>query len=196
MGAKVNIDDGFVVSWDAPVVPSVSLAGIPLKTSAQRLREVLLRSAVDDGLSVFQFDRGPRLRLESYSLDEYGNGGYAFFLLDREIINKSKALIPALSIMIREYKVYALKIYDFSFPGERCREYIYRGKLPQAIGLGDRVAVLSQFTKLEFDEAEGWFYTDVDYGGLEVTGLGVPLEDYPDQKINALCVISKSPCCD
>jgi hypothetical protein len=61
--------------------------------------------------------------------------------------------------------------------------------LPEGIGLGGLVSDLLSFTALEFDEAEEWFYTDEDYGGLEVTGWGVFLEDHPNQVITALCVI-------
>lgn len=55
--------------------------------------------------------------------------------------------------------------------------------------MGSLVSDLLPFTSLEFDSAEEWFYTDQDYGGLEVTGWGVPLEDHPDQIVTALCVI-------
>ncbi len=50
---------------------------------------------------------------------------------------------------------------------------------------------LLPYTRLQYDEAEECFYTDENYGGLEVTGYG-DLEDHPDQEIMALTVISKS----
>lgn len=68
----------------------------------------------------------------------------------------------------------------------------YQGKLPEGIGLGDYVKDILPYTALEFDSAEEWFFADSSYGGLEVTGLGadIDLNDEPDQKISALCVIS------
>lgn len=69
----------------------------------------------------------------------------------------------------------------------------YQGKLCGDIGLGDPVDDLLKYTELEFDNAEEWFYTDKEYGGLEVTGYGSDLNDEPGQMIMALTVIEESP---
>ncbi|EPN29783.1 hypothetical protein A244_39803, partial [Pseudomonas syringae pv. actinidiae ICMP 18807] len=56
-------------------------------------------------------------------------------------------------------------------------------------GLGSLVSELLPYTRLELDETEEFFYTDDNYGAVEITGLGVPLEDIPDQHITAICII-------
>ena len=170
-------------------MPSVSLAGIPLHVDADVLKCVLLGYLVDENNSLYQFDDSSVLRLKLYSLDEGGDGGYSFFLSDVSVINGLNKFTPALSVIIKSSKVCAVKVYDFSFSGEQAQNFIYKGALPEGIGLGGLVSDLLPFTTLEFDEAEEWFCTDEDYGGLEVTGWGVPLEDHPNQVITALCVI-------
>ncbi|MHC5192160.1 hypothetical protein ACYSUW_00165 [Pseudomonas frederiksbergensis] len=185
----MTLSKEFSMSWVAPIVPSVSLAGIPLHVDADVLKCVLLGCLVDEGNSLYQFDGSPVLRLKFYSLDEGGNGGYSFALADVSVVNDLNKFIPALSVVIKSGEVCAVKVYDFSFSGEQAQSLIYKGTLPEGIGLGGLVSDLLSFTALEFDEAEEWFYTDEDYGGLEVTGWGVFLEDHPNQVITALCVI-------
>ena len=60
--------------------------------------------------------------------------------------------------------MYAVKVYDFSFPGEPAHRFVYKGLLSGGIGLGSLVSDILPFTSLEFDEAEEWFYTGRDYG--------------------------------
>jgi hypothetical protein len=186
----MTLSNYFSVSWAAPIVPSISLAGIPLGVSAEDLGRVLLKYIVDANNQLYKFENAPSLRLKTHGLDGLGNGGYSFSLFDDAVINELLKGTPALSIMIREGKVHAIKVYDFSFSGDLAQELVYKGVLPAGIGLGSLVSDLLPFTSLDFDSAEEWFYTDQDYGGLEVTGWGVPLEDHPDQIITALCVIS------
>jgi hypothetical protein len=180
----------FSISWLAPIVPSVSLAGIPLGVSAEVLERVLLKYLVDESSLIYKFEDSPELLLRTHGLDEFGNGGYSFSLVNDAVINRLLKGTPALSIMVRARQIYAVKVYDFSFPEEFARKFVYKGRLPAGIGLGSLVSDLLPFASLEFDCAEEWFYTDENYGGLEVTGWGVPLEDHPDQVVTALCVIS------
>lgn len=186
----MTLSNYFSISWTAPVVPSASLAGIPLGANAEVLARMLLNYLVDEINQLYKFENAPSLRLKTHGLDELGNGGYSFYLFDDSVINELLKGTPALSIMIRCGEVFAVKVYDFSFPGELSQKFVYKGVLPEGIGLGDLVSNLLPFTTLDFDSAEEWFYTDQDYGGLEVTGWGVPLEDHLDQVITALCVIS------
>jgi hypothetical protein len=181
----------FSVVWDAPIIPGVSLAGIPLHASAVDLEAVLSRYLVDKISLRYRFERGPDLCLRGCSLDESGNGGYVFSLFDDHIVSESKKGVPALSVLIRDGRVFALKVYDFSFPGDLASEFCYRGLLSGSIGLGSPVSDVLAFTRLEFDEAEEWFYAGHNYSGLEITGWGVPLEDHPRQLITAICVIEE-----
>ncbi len=185
----MTLSEEFSISWVAPIVPSVSLAGIPLHVDADVLKCVLLGYLIDESNSLYRFNDSPTLRLKFYSLDESGGGGYSFVLSDASVVNELNRFTPALSIVIKGGKVYAVKIYDFSFSGDQAQGLIYKGTLPEGIGLGGLVSDLLPFTTLDFDEGEEWFYTDEDYGGLEVAGGGASLEDHPNQAITALCVI-------
>lgn len=179
----------FSISWVAPIVPSVSLAGIPLDVSAEVLECVLLKYLVDASSLLYKFENSPDLLLRMHGLDELGNGGYSFSLFNDAIINGLLKGTPALSIMVRVGKVYAVKVYGFSFPREPAHRFVYKGLLSECMGLGSLVSDILPFTSLEFDEAEEWFYTGCDYGAVEVTGWGVPLEEQPNQLITAICVI-------
>lgn len=184
-----DVSKEFSISWVAPIVPSVSLAGIPLHVDADVLKYVLLGCLVDESNSLYRFNDSPVLRLKFYGLDKNGDGGYSFVLSDTSVVNELNKFTPALSIVIKNSKVRAVKVYDFSFSGDQAQGLIYKGTLPEGIGLGGLVSDLLPFATLEFDEAEEWFYTDEDYGGLEVTGWVASLEDHPNQVITALCVI-------
>lgn len=181
--------DLFAISWSAPIVPSVSLAGVPLHVDKGLLMTVLATYIIDEHCMLYQFDGSPVLRF-SADLDERGDGSLFFFLNDDHLIHKFNKGTPALSVRIKEGVVYAVKAYDFSFPGEPVRNFVYKGILPGGLGLGSLVSDLLKFTDLEFDEAEEWFYADARFGGVEITGCGVPLEDEPRQVVTAICVIS------
>ncbi|WNW12257.1 hypothetical protein RRX38_14260 [Pseudomonas sp. DTU_2021_1001937_2_SI_NGA_ILE_001] len=181
--------DSFSIAWDAPIIPGVSLAGIPLHASAFDLETVLSKYLIDKNSLRYRFEGGPDLFLSGHGLDERSNGGYSFSIFDDEIVSELKKGVPALSVLIRSGRVYAVKVYDFSFPGEPAHRFVYKGLLSECIGLGSPVSDILPFTSLEFDEAEEWFYTGQDYGALEVTGWGVPLEEQPNQLITAICVI-------
>ncbi|WP_339533054.1 hypothetical protein [Pseudomonas mucidolens] len=181
--------DSFSIVWDASIIPGVSLAGIPLHASAVDLEAVLSKYLTDKNSLRYRFEGAPDLCLSGYGLDERGNGGYSFSIFDDEIVSELKKGVPALSVLIRSGRVYAVKVYDFSFPGEPAHRFVYKGLLSECIGLGSLVSDILPFTSLEFDEAEEWFYTGRDYGALEVTGWGGPLEEQPNQLITAICVI-------
>lgn len=182
--------ENFSVTWDAPIVPGVSLAGIPLHASAIDLEAVFSRYLIDKSSLLYRFEGAPGLCLSWYGLDECGNGGYSFSIFDDEIVSEFRKGVPALSVLIRNGKVYAVKVYDFSFPGEPEHRFVYKGLLSGGIGLGSLVSDILPFTSLEFDEAEEWFNTGRDYGALEVTGWGGALEEQPNQLITAICVIT------
>ncbi|MBS7473697.1 hypothetical protein KID98_23190 [Pseudomonas syringae] len=179
--------DDFKISWKAAIIPCKSLAGIPIHASAELLKSVLGRYVVDEENLLYQFEDSPILRLKSY--DPASDGGYAFSLADDTVIDKLLKGKPALSISLRGNRVTFIKIYNFSFSGDAAENYIYKGTLPGNIGLGSLVSELLPYTRLELDETEEFFYTDAQYGEVEVTGLGVPLEDIPDQHITAICLI-------
>lgn len=178
----------FAISWGAPIVPSVSLAGVPLHAAKSLLMSVLATYVIDEDRMLYKFDGSPVLRLRR-GLDEGGDDLLCFSLNDDDLIHKFNKGIPALIVMIRDGKVFAVKAYDFSFPGEPVRDFVYKGVFQNGIGLGSLVSDILKFTDLEFDEAEEWFYADASFGGVEITGYGVPLEDEPEQVITAICVI-------
>lgn len=181
--------DRFSIAWDASIIPGVSLAGIPLHASVVDLDAVLSKYLTDENSLRYRFEGAPDLWLSGYGLDECGNGGYSFSIVEDEVVGELKKGVPALSVLVRAGRVCAVKVYDFSFPGEAAHGFVYKGLLSECVGLGSLVSDILSFTSLEFDEAEEWFYTDRDYGVLEITGWGVPLEEQPNQLITAICVI-------
>lgn len=180
--------NSFSISWAATIYPGVSLAGIPLGLTETELESRLAAYTVDDEKTLYRFEEGPVLKLTQYA---YGTGesGYVFDLYDNSIISLNKVGIPALSIQISCGKVCAIKVYDFSFPSEPASAFVYKGVLNSNIRLGSVVAGLTPFTSLEFDRAEAWFITDENFGVIEISGWGVPLEHEPQQLITAICVI-------
>jgi hypothetical protein len=87
--------------------------------------------------------------------------------------------------------VRAVKVWHFEKLKEgEVPKNIYRGKLPENIGLGDQVCDLLPYAKLVYDSAEELFYSDSEYGALEVTGYG-DLDEYPEQVIMAISIISE-----
>lgn len=186
------ISEVFFIDWHAPIVPAVSLAGIPLGVHFSELETVLDSYLVDEKNSLYRFVGSPVLKMHKSKLDPSGGGGMSFSVFDDSVVNKLKRGIPALSVLIRDEKIYAVKIYDFSFPGDLAEKLVYKGCLPGGIRLGSAVAEMLLLTELEFDEAEEWFYTDSDYGVIEVSGWGVPLSDESEQLVTAICVIPNS----
>lgn len=181
--------DSFFIDWYAPVVPGVSLAGIPLGVGLTELEAALASYLVEKKNSIYRFIGSPDLQMHRYELDRCGDCGLSFSIFDDALIDDLKKGIPAVSILIRAGRVCAIKAYDFSFSGDSAEKLVYKGFLPGGIRLGSPVSEILLLTKLEFDEAEEWFYTDPGYGVVELSGWGVPLSDEPGQLITAICVI-------
>jgi len=188
------------ISWRAPVLPSVSLAGIPLGINVSDLDCLLYRYLIDREIDLYKFDDAPvlKLRVTEYESETL----YLFRIYDVELTNwrlffsspeHAGVNTRALAIIVRNRIVHAVKVWNFELGNEGDKpKNVYAGKLPEGIGLDDPISSLLPYTSLQYDEAEEWFYTDESYGGLEVTGCG-NLDEYPDQVIRALTVIAKSP---
>ncbi|MCP6133951.1 hypothetical protein NL393_32755, partial [Klebsiella pneumoniae] len=91
---------------------------IPLRASAVDLEAVLSKYLTDKNSLRYRFEGAPDLCLSGYGLDERGNGGYSFSIFEDEIFGELKKGISALSVLVRSGRVCAIKVYDFSFPGE------------------------------------------------------------------------------
>lgn len=191
-----------VLSWSAPIVPSCSLAGISLGMHVSDLEKALSNYVCDESERLYGFVGSPVLRMER-KISPDGAGGYGFYVVDLELTNwrlyYSRSDHPgielrALHVLVDEWKVYAVKAWMFECLAEEDMPVnSYQGKLPEGLGLGNLVCELLPYTALEYDGAEEWFYTDKNYGGVEVGGCGSDLDDRPDQRITALTVIKKSP---
>ncbi|WP_038819783.1 hypothetical protein [Pseudomonas savastanoi] len=182
-------NSNFEISWNAPIVPCKSLAGIPLHINAELVECSLAKYVIDRNKHLYQFENSPILQSKKFELDSSGDGGYEFFLFDECVVDLNNRALPALSIVIKNKKVFVIKVYNFSFPGDSAEEFIYKGKLPGGLALGSKISELIPFTYLDFDEELEWFYTDRNYGEVEIGGWGVPLEEQPEQIINSICII-------
>lgn len=189
MDARMTVPSDFFISWAAPIIPSKSIAGIPINADMTLLDAVLAKYLINEEKLLYKFDQSPILRLSKNIVNESGSGSYSFTPVDEENINKLLQGIPALFIMIEEYKVFGIKICHFSFQGDPAEGMVYQGKLPGEIGLGSLLKDILPLASLEYDDEDEWYYTDEGNGNLEITGWGVPLEDRPEQIITALCVI-------
>lgn len=188
-----------VVSWVAPIVPSISLAGIELGMSAGELFSLLSMYVVEDKNDLYQFEMSPILRLVKSNSNE--DEIYLFNVYDKELTNwrlyfntpeHLGANPRALGIVVRDGKVHSVKAWHFEKLKEGDKpKNIYRGKLPVNIGLGDLVSDLLPYANLTYDDAEELFYSYGEYGALEVTGYG-DLEEYPDQVVMAISVNSET----
>lgn len=187
------------VSWVAPIVPSVSLAGIALGINIGDLDNLLESYSIDQVAGLYKFESSPILTLrKSKSVEDVI---YLFSVFDRELTNwrlyfnspdHAGANPRALGIVIRNGIVHAVKVWDF----EKVRDgdkpkHVYGGKLPEGIGLGDPIKDLLVYANLSYDDAEEVFYTDASYGGLEISGVGSH-DDFPEQSISCLAVIGVS----
>lgn len=196
MGEKVmEAVEDHVISWVAPIVPSVSMAGIRLGMNVDELTDLLSRYAVDVPNRLFRFEMSPILQLKRSESD--GDEVFLFSVYDRELTNwrlffdrpdHAGANPRALAVLVRGGEVYAVKAWHFEKlkNGDRPRN-IYAGKIVGHIGLGDYVADLLPYVNLTYDDAEEWLYADGEFEGVEITGWGT-LEEYPDQIIMAVSV--------
>ncbi|WP_157832240.1 hypothetical protein [Pseudomonas sp. 09C 129] len=192
----------FIISWSAPVVPSHSLAGIPLGAHVEDFERSLSKYVIDEVEGLYRFVGSPVLRMEK-RFDSSGDGGYGFYVVDLELTNwrlyydsKSHPGVEtrALHVLTSGWKIHAIKAWMFECLNLGDKPVnSYQGELSGGIGLGSYVRELLPYTGLEFDGAEEWFYTDKNYGGLEVSGCGGDLNDAPDQVIMSLAVIKESP---
>jgi len=190
-------NNSFDISWSAPVIPSVGLAGIVIGSCHLQFAQILSKYRISEAEDLYQFVGSPILRLEC--VETPMEITYLFSVADKNLTNwnlyagsPDHAAVDAraLAVLIRDSRVHAVKawLFEYAKPNDK-RTHVYAGKLPQGIGLGDRVADLLPYTALIYDDAEEWFYADESFGGLEITGYG-EMEDYPDQPIVALAVIA------
>lgn len=199
---SASAESDFSISWTAEIIPSQSIAGIPIGVSVENFDRVLGKYLVDESKGLYRFEGSPVLSSEKY-FDANGNGGYGFSVFDLELTrwrlyydrpDHAGVDSRAFHVLFRAGKVFAIKVWLFESlrVGENPSSS-YAGKLKEGIGLGDLVRDFLAYTELEYDSAEEWFYTDQNYGGLEVTGYSAgDLTDWPDQNIRVLTIIPNS----
>lgn len=192
-------EHNIIISWCAPIIPSNSIAGIPIGLEYECLKSILSKYIVDEQNELYRFDGSPTLKLEEFFIDDDGNGGYHFIVSDASLTNRDNLFelqdcfySRALHIGIRYHKVFFIKVWAFEVLNNDKSLYSYQGQTKENLGLYSKVKDFKGYSELEFDEAEEWFYTDQSYGGLEITGYGQSLDDFPQQKVMALAVIPES----
>lgn len=100
------------IEWDAPIVPGLSMAAIPLHAAYDDLDAVIAAYLIDADARLYRFEGGPDLHLERYGPDEHGNGGLLFSLPGGDRAGD----MAALSITIGGGVVRALKVYALGMP--------------------------------------------------------------------------------
>lgn len=188
-----------IISWCAPIIPSNSIAGIPIGLEHECLKSILSKYIVDAQKELYRFDGSPTLKLEESFINDDGDGYYHFVLSDASLTNRDNLFqlqdsfySRALHIGIRCHKVFFVKVWAFEVLNNHKSLYSYQGRTKENLGLYSQVKDFKVYSDLEFDEAEEWFYTDTKYGGLEITGYGQSLEELPQQKVMAIAVIPES----
>lgn len=188
-----------MISWNAPIVPSISMAGIELGMDISELLDLLSMYTVDGVNNLYQFEMSPVLHLVKRNSN--GDELYLFNVHDKDLTNwrlyfntpdHLGANPRALGVVVRDGKVHSVKAWNFEkLKKGDIPKNIYRGKLPENIGLGDQLCDLLPCAKLVYNDADEVFYSDSGYGAIEVTGYG-ELDEYPDQVIMAISLISES----
>ncbi|WP_151840863.1 hypothetical protein [Acinetobacter soli] len=194
-----QIDHNIIISWCAPIIPSNSIAGIPVGLAYEKLKTILSKYIVDEQNELYQFVNSPILKLEEFFIDDDGDGYYHFIVSDVSLTNRDNLFelqdsfySRALHIGIRCHKVFFIKVWAFEVLNNDKSIYSYQGRTKENLGLYRQVNDFKEYSELEFDEAEEWFYTDTKYGGLEITGYGQSLEDISQQKVMTIAVIPES----
>ncbi|MCB8768615.1 hypothetical protein [Acinetobacter soli] len=194
-----QIDHNIIISWCAPIIPSNSIAGIPIGLAYEKLKTILSKYIVDEQNELYQFFNSPILKLEEFFIDDDGDGYYHFIVSDVSLTNcgnlfelQDSFYSRALHIGIRCHRVFFIKVWAFEVLNNDKSIYSYQGRTEENLGLYRQVNDFKEYSELEFDEAEEWFYTDTKYGGLEITGYGQSLEDISQQKVMAIAVIPGS----
>ncbi|WEI09018.1 hypothetical protein PYR73_11735 [Acinetobacter soli] len=63
-----QIDHNIIISWCAPIIPSNSIAGIPIGLAYEKLKTILSKYIVDEQNELYQFFNSPILKLEEFLL--------------------------------------------------------------------------------------------------------------------------------
>lgn len=190
-------DDNINISWKSPIIPSKSLAGIPIGIENGLFQHVLEQYLVDSENKIYEFNYSPALILDEYILDDNGNGYYHFVLNDPKLTGRGNPTqlrdsfySRVLNIGVVNNHIAAIKTWAFEVLVKDDQKSIhsYMGKTKEGLGLYSPLIDFLNYSELVFDEGESFFYTDGAYGNLEITGYGQTLEDYPDQVVMAIAV--------
>lgn len=135
----------FSISWDAPIVPSEAIAGIPLGIPVSLFDLVLSRYLLKGSTSLYQFEGSPVLKLDR-TLDLNGNGGYLFSVCNVDLTNwKEVSDSPhafginpsALIVSVESNFINVIRVFLFErFKNKVKPIHSYQGKLYNKIGLG------------------------------------------------------------
>ena len=191
------IDNKISFSWKSPIIPSKSLAGIPIGIENGLFQNILKQYLVDSENKIYEFKYSPALILDEYTLDDNGNGCYHFVLNDpkltgRKNLSQLRDLFYSrvLNILVVNNHIAAIKTWAFEVldQDDQKSAHSYMGKTKEGLGLYSPLIDFLNYSILEFEEGESFFYSDDAYGNLEITGYGQTLEDYPDQVVMAIAV--------
>lgn len=112
-----QIDHNIIISWCALIIPSNSIAGIPVGLAYEKLKTILSKYIVDEQNELYQFVNSPILKLEEFFIDDDGDGYYHFIVSDVSLTNRDNLFelqdsfySRALHIGIRCHKVFFIKV--------------------------------------------------------------------------------------
>ena len=174
-------------TWDAPVIPFQSLAGIKLSTPVDVFERGLEQCRLG-GSDRFQFDHGPVLRLEK-------SGSYVFYV--EESFGDYESLDILLFVAVEQGVISCVEARLPGVCGEEgvnpvAEAVCYKGKWFDC-GLGEGVQKIVDHCELYYDSADESHVPDSNVGGVSVmTNFLANVDMCPDQYVTRISVFKEA----
>lgn len=170
-----------VLDWSAPIVPGVSIAGIPFGTPIDALVSALQAHSVSpEDPYVVRFANSPVLRFEA------DNSGFCVRAAEIKKNYDWQDVVMGLDFTNGLFTF--ARVDSVGWDG-----FSYKGKLFGSVGLGDPAnLLLSHYQRVIYDDAEEWLYCSGGPLSIRVAGTSCPLESDPKQPVSIICVASHS----
>lgn len=185
-------------SWEAPIIPGLSIAGIELGASLEDFKFLLSSFCLDSEEGLYRLPGAPLLSLKIvegggrvyfvFSVAELElTGWFSQFPDSNKILSETRALVVA----FLDEKVFNVSVWMFDYfdsLGDQKLANSYQGCLAEGIKLGSRMSYAASYFELGFDEGDEWFYAK--NGGVIFGGSGgVDLDESVDQVIHMIMIV-------